>query len=153
MSRNPKNPSLWRYRVHLPALGGTLEVSAFDLLVACKYDDRIAMWSAEAIVQQEDAFEPREIEFLSPLANDNDELYGKYRFGMTERGMFYFRKRDVSQPSFQLRMRGQILQRSRVRIYYEVPAHERLDREYVMNALATIVGCPLPRQVVPFERE
>lgn len=111
------------------------------------------MWSAEAIVQQEDAFEPREIEFLSPLANDNDELYGKYRFGMTERGMFYFRKRDVSQPSFQLRMRGQILQRSRVRIYYEVPAHERLDREYVMNALATIVGCPLPRQVVPFERE
>jgi hypothetical protein len=142
MGRNPRSPRSWQYYVELPTLGRVIEVAAVDLLVACDHEGRTVMVAADSLVRQEDAFEPREVQFFSPVEDDNEELYGRYRFGMSERGAFYFKKRDQRLPAFQLRLRGQLFHRSRVRIYYDVPSHERLDREFVMNALADVIGCP-----------
>ena len=123
------------FSVHVPALGGVIEVPQADLLVVGQ--DGLHPMSAE-----ESAWylaERRwEVQFDSPIAEDNAELRGTYRVGSREHGKFHFEKRNQPGPTYEFAIPAQASPASGRLLYY-VPADRVLNREAVMLALAEVL--------------
>jgi hypothetical protein len=126
-------------RVHLPALGQVVTVAERDILLLGEdqsYDREMdAGWAL--------ANQKWEIEFESPLEQDNQELWGTYRIGSSLVGKFYFSKRDQPQPTYQFAIPAQ--GNSGVgKLQYFTSSAEALNRDVVMLALSEILGVKIP---------
>jgi hypothetical protein len=134
------------YWVFVPSLGRRLLVRHSALLVFQHTDE------GDRLVEPDDSDVRRlanlewEIEFESPPEADNAVLRGKYRVGSVEKGRFEFVKLNQTVPSYFFRMPAEKLGSSRGRIKCKVPAHQVLDRAYVMKTLASVLARALPAE-------
>jgi hypothetical protein len=126
VSQNPARPDRWMYRVYLPYLKKYLDLEARDLCVT------------ESIDPNELPAEPAcEIRFSSTIDLDNREIHGAYRVPSRDWDYFLFQKCDEANSSFQLRLP---IGAGHGTLYYNVPATIRLDCDYVLHAIAEILG-------------
>jgi hypothetical protein len=83
---------------------------------------------------------PREVCFDGVPAEDNLVLSGEYREASGSYGRFCFTRRSILQPSYRLRLPTEWSEIRAPLLAYEVPETERLDRAYVLRALADVLG-------------
>lgn len=132
--RHPDRPDRWVYKVYVPVERTHKDVESRHLFVTGGIDP--PEWSEE-----EAAIEPIcEFRFDSEIADDNDEIRGAYRVPGCQWERFLFRKGDQPVPDYQLRVPVGGFQVGAGNLCYNVPATDRLNRRYVLAALAEIVG-------------
>jgi len=132
------------YRIHVPALGRVIALESTHFLIIRDTNGESQLLSPAEIAHLDEVIEPCELEFESPVSDDNNELYGHYRFGLWQRGWFHFRKHEHPQPSYQLGMPIAGKHEGRAMLRYRIPANEILDRGYVLRTLASVLGCSIP---------
>jgi len=144
VAASARSPGLWRYRIHVPALGGELIIPASRFLVPHCRDGNPILVLPEDVARLEAAVEPCQLDFACPVCRDNNELYGKFRFGLCHRGLFHFRKVDQPHPTYRLRFPVRGKHEGRAKLSYYVPAYVVLDQLYVVHSLVMILGCATP---------
>jgi hypothetical protein len=144
MAASDKRPQLWHYRIHVPALGGEITLPSCKFLVLQDSDGEPRLLPPADVARLEAAVEPCHLKFACPVANDNEELYGRFRFGLCNRGLFHFRKSDQRSPTYRLRLPVRGRHAGRTKLTFEVPAQLVLDQSYVLRTLVMILGCTMP---------
>jgi hypothetical protein len=127
--QNPHWPNAWRYRVSTSA--GPMDVEGCDIL---------PLGSVETSFLRKNSWPEYELCFQSPLSTDNDEIQGFCRIAGRYIGYFKFRKEAQRIPSYRLSLLATRESGMPWAIKYRVPADCRLDRPYVLCALAEILG-------------
>jgi hypothetical protein len=146
---NPRTPDLWRYRIYVYALKCECEVLGRDLVAfGSSIDDAdgnsLALCSSASDAER-DGVLGLAVRFETTPAEDNEELRGAYRPPEGAWGSFKFKKRPQPFPTY--RYRAPVCGRTDIaegEVSYKVPAVDRLDRAYVVTALAVILGTAGP---------
>jgi len=128
------------YSVHIPALDQVVEVHQADLLVVGQDELHLLSEAESAWYLAEQKWE---VQFESPLEQDNVEVWGSYRIGTREKGRFVFKKRIQSVPTFRFTIPAQGSP-GMGKLQYFVPADCALNRNSVMLALSEILDVELP---------
>jgi hypothetical protein len=90
------------------------------------------------------------VRFSREPAADNATINGRYRLpGRAAWSAFRFAKGDEDRPRYQLSIPATVVDDRPRTLSYSVPAHEVLDRVYVLRALGEIYGCTDWRDVTP----
>jgi hypothetical protein len=125
---HPSDPSRWMYGVYVPAIRDEVELKGGDV---------VALGPAA----EEGVEDGLAVRFETLPGVDNDELQGVFRPLRGDWGYFQFRKRRQPQASYQLRapVIGPCSIGEGV-LVYNVPCEQRLDRCFVLQALAQVMG-------------
>jgi len=134
ISASPDRPNTWIYRVYVPYFDAHMDLAASDLFVTGGVD-------VFPLPPERGPVHPVcELRFDSHVFDDNNAIEGSYRFPGRQWRRFSFRKCDQLTPSFQLRLAVNGVEVGSGSLFYDVPTAQRLDRSYVLSALAEIVG-------------
>ena len=132
--QHPNNPERWIYRVSIPCLGRQLDVASIDLFATKALNDF-------HLPSETAASHPVcEIRFQSQIDEENDQIDGAYRMPSRKWVRFTFRKADQLHAQYKLSFELDGFQLGSGYLRYNVPTTERLDRQYVLRAIASIVG-------------
>ncbi len=145
MASNAHAPDRWYYWIHVPALEQLIAVEARNFLVLRDVDGQPRALPPEEVARLDAAIEPCELKFDCLVAPDNRELFGRYRFGICERGLFHFRKCDQVEPTYRLVLPVEGKHAGRSKLTFQVPGRQVLDRSYVLRMLVAVLGCTMPR--------
>lgn len=126
----PDDPGQWLVRVFLPHQQEYAEVPARDLMGMEERDDEPLPPPALEL----------EISFLQATDGDNEQMTGQYRVGRQRWQDFVFEKREQPVATYELRSQTLENQLNFGELFYFVPRHECLDREFVRTAIAELFG-------------
>lgn len=127
--RHPEGPFHWQVLVYFPHLLQYLEVEGGHLLPLDERDD-----------SQLPSFDPPplELSFVAD-AGDHERINGKYRKGSWYWRDFVFSKADQPLPTWQLHGNVHGSRFDLGEVVYFVPRTERLNRDYVEQAMRDIL--------------
>lgn len=132
--RYPNRPDRWVYRVFVPYFNTHMDVVSYDLFVTGVID------TANLPPEPPPKRPAYELRFDSQMAEDNHEIQGAYRSPGREWVRFSFCKCDQPVSDYQLSLQVDGFQIGAGRLGYNVPMTERLDRRFVLRALAEITA-------------
>jgi hypothetical protein len=132
--QHPDAPEKWIYRVFVPHFDKQMDVAANDLFVMGGVD------SSKVPLEPDSNRPPCDLRFYSHVAQDNELIEGAVRLPGRDWVCFFFRKRDQQFPDYQLRLPVDDNPSGFGNLFYNVPKSRRLDRQFVLGALADIVG-------------
>jgi hypothetical protein len=126
--QNPLQPAEWVYRVFFPHFDRAFDLHPHEFFATGTLDPTVVFPSC------------CEIQFDTKPANENDQILGAYRLATRDWNHFTFRKSDQVRATYRLNLpvtpRGA---RPSV-LYYNVPRNDVLNRDYVLRAIAEIIG-------------
>lgn len=130
----PNDPERWVYRVSVPCLGRHVDVASMDLFATEGLNDfplRLETALSQPVC---------EFRFNSPIEEDNCQIEGAFRMPPRKWVTFTFRKSERPQAEYKLSFELDGLQLGAGQLHYEVPTTDRLDRQFVLRAIAGIIG-------------
>ena len=132
--QHPSNPERWIYRVSIPCLRREVDVASIDLFATEALND-------SPLASESAASQPVcEVRFETQIGEDNNQIDGDFRMPSRKWVRFTFRKNEQSQAEYKLSFQLDGFQLGSGHLRYNVPMFDRLDRQYVLRAIASIVG-------------
>jgi hypothetical protein len=120
--------------VFVPYFNAQVDVVSQDLFVTGEIDESGVLGEARTDIPM------CEVQFDGDLTADNEIIDGAYRLPGRGWDRFVFQKFEQSHPSYQLRMPVSGGRIGPAVLCYNVPGKDRLNRAYVLRALAEIIG-------------